>query len=291
MQKWCKHFFFFTLLLTLPFGAFADGSAAEAVSALADKLVSRMEQDTGTTGEPLILAVLPFQNQSENAEKNKIGEAATELLITSLSQEETLKLVERTQIEKLLEEQRLSLSGMLDSDKAPEIGEMLNAEYLILGAVTEMGSNYFINAQITAVETSEILAAVSVETRIDAMVELAEDMFPERKYPSSAMFRSLMVPSWGQFYNDQPGKGALFLGTEMAALASFGVFYYLGHNHYQDYLEPSATTVASYDSASTFFTIASISVCTAAAVHIWGAVDAWLSARKRNATTSKTSVY
>lgn len=56
------------------------------------------------------------------------------------------------------------------------------------------------------------------------------DTARKRKNPTGAMLRSLALPGWGQFYNQQYWKAALVVAGEAAIIAS-AVYY---HNLYKD---------------------------------------------------------
>lgn len=94
-------------------------------------------------------------------------------------------LVSRNRIKQILEEQKLSLSGLLDSSKAVELGKIASAEKLITGYVEKRGRKYFILAQKIDVKSGKIENSVYTETSsndmfftqsIKAMVkELTED--------------------------------------------------------------------------------------------------------------------
>jgi len=43
-----------------------------------------------------------------------------------------------------------------------------------------------------------------------------------------AMFRSILLPGYGQLYNGQPAKGGMFLGTELALLSTALAFHLAG---------------------------------------------------------------
>jgi hypothetical protein len=51
----------------------------------------------------------------------------------------------------------------------------------------------------------------------------ADTLQTERKNPSGAMFRSLVFPGWGQFYNEKYLKSLIVFGIEAGFLAS--IFY------------------------------------------------------------------
>lgn len=87
------------------------------------------------------IAVLEFKNkvQGYGWSGYKAGEAAQDMLVTELVRKGTYRVMEREQLAAILEEKNLSLSGDIDPKTAVKIGKMIGVEYLIAGAVTELG--------------------------------------------------------------------------------------------------------------------------------------------------------
>ena len=87
------------------------------------------------------IAILEFKNkvQGYGWSGYKAGEAAQDMLVTELVKRGDFRVMEREQLAAILEEKNLSLSGDIDPKTAVKIGKMIGVEYLIAGAVTEMG--------------------------------------------------------------------------------------------------------------------------------------------------------
>jgi TolB-like protein len=102
-------------------------------------------------------AVLPFAERGAGVKG--YGEKVSDLLFAALSAEPDLWLVERQDIEKVLSEQELSASGMVDSSKAVKIGSLTGAKVLITGSVVEVDKNMQLIAKIIGTETTRVLGA------------------------------------------------------------------------------------------------------------------------------------
>ncbi len=87
------------------------------------------------------VAVLEFKNkvQGYGWSGYKAGQAAQDMLVTELVKKGKYRVMEREQLEAILQEKNLSLSGDIDPKTAVKLGKMIGVEYLIAGAVTEMG--------------------------------------------------------------------------------------------------------------------------------------------------------
>ena len=110
------------------------------------------------------IAVLPFSNggsygqDKENFAALERGIPAT--LITELSRNPGLRLVERSETQRLLDEQDLAETGRVDAATAAEIGSLVGARYMIMGTFIDYYGKFRIDARIVDVETSEILTVV-----------------------------------------------------------------------------------------------------------------------------------
>jgi curli biogenesis system outer membrane secretion channel CsgG len=91
-------------------------------------------------GRPRV-AVLEFKNKAEGYawEWYRAGQAAQDMLVTELVRKGNFRVMEREQLAAIMEEKHLSLSGDIDPKTAVKLGKMIGVEYLIAGAVTELG--------------------------------------------------------------------------------------------------------------------------------------------------------
>ena len=104
---------------------------------------------------------------------------------------------------------------------------------------------------------------------------------------SDALFRSLLVPGWGQLYNRQPVKAWAVIGTEVA-LGSAALGYHLaGQSAYDKYTkatspgqlgsQPSAEAQRLYDDAASKYRTRNWLLVAFGGVWLLNAGDAWLS--------------
>jgi curli biogenesis system outer membrane secretion channel CsgG len=88
------------------------------------------------------VAVLEFKNKASNYTWTwyEAGRGAQDMLVTELVKTGKYRVIEREQLAAIMREKNLSLSGDIDPRTAVQIGKMLGVEYLIAGAVTELGT-------------------------------------------------------------------------------------------------------------------------------------------------------
>ena len=101
-------------------------------------------------------AVVPLSFNQETLSLD--AEYFTERLILSAESSDIFTLVERKDIQKILEEQNLQLSGVTEGEDAVKIGQILNAEVLITGNLFKKDDAFELFLRLVRVETGEILS-------------------------------------------------------------------------------------------------------------------------------------
>jgi len=94
------------------------------------------------------LAVFDFENRS-SLSNPKIGSAMSDMLISQLSRSQRFTLVERSQIERIMQEQALGQTGLIAEQSAAQVGQLLGVESIVVGKILEAkqetGSHKFDN--------------------------------------------------------------------------------------------------------------------------------------------------
>ena len=84
------------------------------------------------------IAVLAFQNNSTFSYWGEhLGAAAADELTTQLVRSGAFRVVERNQVDAILEEQHFGLSGAVDAATAAEIGKILGVQAVLMGSITQ----------------------------------------------------------------------------------------------------------------------------------------------------------
>jgi TolB-like protein len=66
-------------------------------------------------------------------------------------------VIERSQIDTVIEESRFQLSGVTTTEESIEVGNILNAEITILGSVSRFGERIELDVRVIRLETGEVL--------------------------------------------------------------------------------------------------------------------------------------
>ena len=141
------------------------------------------------------IAVMPFENggsygqDKENFEALEKGIAG--MLISELAQNPAARIVDRSSVQRLLDEQNLGKDGRADAATAAKIGKLVGARYMVMGSFVDLYGRFRVDARIVDVETSEILKVVRSDPKFEKREELfkllqtvAERLMAETKLPA-----------------------------------------------------------------------------------------------------------
>jgi hypothetical protein len=123
-----------------------------AVALLAGGIVRTLAADV------LIVAVFDFESKDEAV--RDLGPKVATLVNANLSAEPQLITVERAELEKVLGEQELGLSGTVSPDSAAKVGQLTGAKVLVTGRVFKADEQTIIVAKIIGTETSRVYGEV-----------------------------------------------------------------------------------------------------------------------------------
>jgi TolB-like protein len=122
------------------------------------------------------VAVLYFNNGSFGPgakDYDMLGRGVADFLITELSANPALRVVERDQIGKITAEQDLGTSGRVDAETAVRLGKLLGAKYMITGGfITTPKGDVRLDARAIETETGKIVHTESVTDKSDNFVPL-----------------------------------------------------------------------------------------------------------------------
>ncbi len=86
------------------------------------------------------VAVVNFKVESVYG-KRRLGNVSSDILISVLQNTGRFILVERERLSAIIDEQKLSMSGLVDTSTAVSIGSLAGADAIITGSVTKFGVN------------------------------------------------------------------------------------------------------------------------------------------------------
>ena len=223
-------------------------------------------------------AVLDFEARGINEREAK---TLTDRFSSALAKTNKVILVQRTMMKEILEEQGFQQSGCTSDECAVEVGALLGCQYMISGAIGQIGNSYTIDVKNVSVESGATANSQSatyagpkdgliVEIEILAWLimnlEPPKDLLEKQKKGAAAyapgekpktkvgaLMRSLVVPGFGQIYSGKKGSGftILLLEAGMVGMAA------KSNNDYLAFQTEYNTQVVNYNAATVPADIAS----------------------------------
>jgi len=127
-------------------------------------------------GSRLSIAVLTFES---NERAQNLTESVTEKLITQLVNLRRFRVIERSALDKIMEEQKLGMTGFVDDETAVKVGKLAGADVIILGRINIEIGFAKVSARGIDTETSELIVAKEADsgnTNIETVESLVEQV-------------------------------------------------------------------------------------------------------------------
>lgn len=103
------------------------------------------------------IAILPFRERGE--EVKQMGGQVADLMFARLVVDPSLFLVDREDLDKVLGEAELNLSGIVNPQEAITIGQLTGAKLIVTGSVFQIDNTIYLVAKIIGTETSRVIGA------------------------------------------------------------------------------------------------------------------------------------
>ena len=117
-----------------------------------------------SSGERISVAVMPFQNMTNDTTWNVWQEGIQNNLITSLSNNpEELKVRQTQSITDFLQSKGITNYASITPSVASKISQKLDADVLIYGSINKAGSTIRMNAQLIDSKTEDVLKSFQID--------------------------------------------------------------------------------------------------------------------------------
>ncbi|HEX5397776.1 MAG TPA: CsgG/HfaB family protein [Verrucomicrobiae bacterium] len=123
-----------------------------------------------------ILTVAVFNFDSRDEAVRDLGPKVSTLLNVDLSVKPQIITVERAELEKVLGEQELGLSGTVSPDSAAKVGQLTGAKVLVTGRVFKVENQTVIVAKIIGTETSRVYGEMVQGPPTLSIVDLSSNL-------------------------------------------------------------------------------------------------------------------
>ena len=138
------------------------------------------------------IAVFAFTNggsygqQKEDYDALERGMAG--MLISELAANPALRVVERENIQHLVDEQNLGASGRVDAQTASKIGKLVGARYAVMGDFIDLYGDFRVDVRVVNVETSEIIKTEKATLQREHLFDLVRTI-------AAALNKDLNLPA------------------------------------------------------------------------------------------------
>ena len=105
--------------------------------------------------------------------KESEARVLTQRLISEMITLGEYQVLERSEMKRLLSEQKFQYSGCVDTKCAVELGKMLGAKYMVLGTISKLGKTFTLDSRLISVESSEAYGSgqYSTDISIDNLIK------------------------------------------------------------------------------------------------------------------------
>jgi TolB-like protein len=182
------------------------------------------------TGKPTV-AILSFNNNvftKDARDYDGLSKGVPDFLVTEMASNPNIRVIEREQVQKLVDEQHLVTGGQIDLGTAVRVGKLLGAQHMIFGGfMADPRGNFRIDARAVNVESGAIEYTERVQDKADNVMtligRLAEKMNEGMHLPAMPARTGDLMPSGAQQLGSRPAAataGAQQAGAPAAAAPS-----------------------------------------------------------------------
>jgi len=146
------------------------------------------------------IAVFAFTNggsygqQKEDYDALERGMAG--MLISELGANPSLRVVERENIQRLVDEQNLGASGRVDAQTAAKVGKLVGARYAVMGDFIDLYGDFRVDVRVVNVETSEIIKTEKVTMQREHLFDIVRNL-------ATALNKGLNLPPLSRQVSEQ----------------------------------------------------------------------------------------
>ncbi len=126
------------------------------------------------------IAVLPFNNggsygqQKEDFDALERGIAG--MMISELGSNPAARVVERQEIQRLVDEQNLGAQGRVEAGSAAKIGKLVGARYMVMGTFVDFYGDFRVDVRLINAETGEVVKTESERMQRDHLYDIIRNV-------------------------------------------------------------------------------------------------------------------
>jgi TolB-like protein len=141
------------------------------------------------------VAILYFDYDGKNADLEVLKKGLAQMLISDVSELDSVVVVERDRLQDVENELKLGLSGKIDAATAARVGKLLGAKYLVVGRFFDLGKTLRIDARAIVTETGRVVRSTGASGQQENFIELEQKLATELKTILSSAVTPQSAPS------------------------------------------------------------------------------------------------
>jgi len=149
---------------------------------LADQISLSLTKEQSTK-----VAIIEFSDLQ--GQVTRLGRFIAEELTTRLFRSGSFEVIERQLLSKVLQEQQLTLTGILDAESAVKLGKLLGVQAIASGTITDLGESLKVNARLIFTQTGKVFAVAAVtipkDNTVRALLQGTVDDVPGTSRPEA----------------------------------------------------------------------------------------------------------
>jgi TolB-like protein len=144
----------YALVITVCVGIHVSAQDMKPLSSLLSKSISSSGRKT--------VAVLDFTDLQGNV--TELGRyLAEELSVDLVGDAKGFEVIERNQLKVILQEHRLSATGLIDPQTARKLGQLAGVDALVTGTITAFGDSVRLSAKVLDTQTAKMIGAAAAD--------------------------------------------------------------------------------------------------------------------------------
>ena len=225
------------------------------------------------------IAVFPFLSLDPKAEESGLGDVSRALLKDRLVRRGGIIAADHRMLEDTMLQLPRDGLGRYAIDEARAAGFVAGADSLVIGTVSTTGNGYLIDARIVDIESGKRIVDASQEFDAEPFIEYA-DIVREQQTVLGGVWRSALIPGWGQFYQGSYGRGITYGAIFSTAFVSGVVAGVMGNVYTDRYTGSREIDAIGYrNQANRAYSQANVFLAIAGLMWASSIADSWITGK------------
>jgi TolB-like protein len=126
------------------------------------------------------IAVFPFDNGGSYGQGKEdfaaLQRGMAGMMVSELTQNPAARVVERQEIQRLVDEQNLGAQGRIDPQTASKIAKLVGARYYVFGTFVDFYGDFRVDVRLVNTETGEVVKTESERMQRDHMYDIIRNV-------------------------------------------------------------------------------------------------------------------